>query len=161
MRKLIGLSLIIVATLISCNSTPKKATEENNSSKTDSTACCTQDSTKSACSENIDKESCCKKEESKLSAYYFHNTRRCATCQAVEEIATEVLKEDNIFLKSINLEEAEGKAMAEKLGVSGQTLLIVCGDKKENLTNFAFLNARSNPELLKTKIKATVAELNK
>jgi hypothetical protein len=153
MKRIIGLSLVIAATLVSCNSTPKKNTEKKTTEPTAELAssCCSKTKTKS----------CCNKTETKVTAYYFHNTRRCVTCETVESVAREVLKIDNINLKSINLEEAEGKALAEQLGVSGQTLLIVAGDKKENLTNFAFLNARSNPELLKSKIKACVAELNK
>lgn len=152
MRKLIALSLVIVATLVACNSTPKKTAKDKTAETTEKSACCA--------TEKKD-DSCCSTKEGKVTAYYFHNTRRCATCKAVEVVATEALKADNICLKSINLEEAEGKSLAATLKVSGQTLLIVAGEKQENLTNFAFLNARSNPELLKIKIKAAVKELNK
>lgn len=185
MRKLIALSLVIVATLVACNSTPKKTAKDKTAETTEKSACCATEKkdaccskakqetssdcttcpkagTSSCCSKTTEKKtSCCSTKESKVTAYYFHNTRRCATCKAVETVATEALKADNICLKSINLEEAEGKSLAGTLKVSGQTLLIVAGEKQENLTNFAFLNARSNPELLKTKIKATVKELNK
>ena len=109
-----------------------------------------------------------KKTENVLSedvqVYYFHNTKRCATCNAVEnetKVALEMFFEDKmkagtIDFTSLNLEEDEGKTMAETLHVSGQTLLIVKGETKLNLTNEGFMNARTNPtkfhEIIKTQI---------
>ena len=99
-----------------------------------------------------------------VQVYYFHNTKRCATCNAVEnetKVALEMFFEDNMKagtmeFASLNLEEVEGKMMAQSLGVSGQTLLIVKGDTHVNLTNEGFMNARTNPtkfhEILKTQI---------
>jgi hypothetical protein len=99
-----------------------------------------------------------------VQVFYFHNTKRCVTCNAVEtetKIALEMFYEDNmkagaIDFTALNLEEDEGKDMAQSLGVSGQTLLIVKGETQVNLTNEGFLNARVNPtefhEILKTQI---------
>jgi hypothetical protein len=99
-----------------------------------------------------------------LQVYYFHNTKRCATCNAVEnetKMALEMFFEDNmkagtIEFNSLNLEEDEGKEMAQSLHVSGQTLLIVKGETHVNLTNEGFMNARTNPtkfhEIIKTQI---------
>ena len=82
----------------------------------------------------------------KIEAYYFHFTARCVTCRTIEAKAKENLetlypnqmKQGLITFQSVNLEEASGKTLAEKLGVSGQTLLIVKGDEKINLTNEGF-----------------------
>ena len=112
--------------------------------------------------ENKDQQASVKSEE--ISVYYFHFTRRCATCNAVEEQTNEILNElyadqvesKNIVFKSLNLEESDSKEIAEKLGVSGQALLFVKGDQKIDLTTDGFMNARSNPEKLKEKIKKTV-----
>ena len=99
-----------------------------------------------------------------LQVYYFHFTKRCATCNAVENEARLVLemfyadqvKEGNIAFTSLNLEEEDGKKMAEQLKVSGQTLLLVKGDQMVNLTNEGFMNARTNSgkfhEILKSNI---------
>jgi hypothetical protein len=99
-----------------------------------------------------------------LQVYYFHNTKRCATCNAVEEetrIALEMfyekkIKAGSIEFTSLNLEEDEGKKMAETLHVSGQTLLLVKGETQVNLTNEGFMNARTNPakfhEIIRTQI---------
>jgi len=99
-----------------------------------------------------------------LQVFYFHNTKRCATCNAVEDetkVALEMFYEDNmkegtINFTSLNLEEEDGEKMAQSLKVSGQTLLIVKGESRVNLTNEGFMNARTNPtkfhEILKTQI---------
>jgi hypothetical protein len=99
-----------------------------------------------------------------VQVYYFHNTNRCATCNAVEDetrVALEMFYEEKmkagtIEFTSLNLEEDEGKTMAEALQVSGQTLLIVKGETHVNLTNEGFMNARTNPtkfhEIIKTQI---------
>ena len=99
-----------------------------------------------------------------IQIYYFHNTKRCATCNAVEDetlMALELFYKENIEagtieFTSLNLEEEEGETMAQSLQVSGQTLLIVKGETRVNLTNDGFMNARTNPtkfhEILRTQI---------
>jgi len=100
----------------------------------------------------------------KIEAYYFHFTARCVTCRTIEAKAKENLetlypnqfKLGLITFQSINLEEASSKPLAEKLGVSGQTLLIVKGDQKINLTNEGFLYAVAKPEKFKEIINEKV-----
>jgi len=100
----------------------------------------------------------------KIEAYYFHFTARCATCKTIEARAKENLetlypnlfKQGLITFQSVNLEEAPTMQLAEKLGVSGQTLLIVKGDKKINLTNEGFLYAVVKPEKFKEIINEKV-----
>ena len=102
-----------------------------------------------------------------LQVYYFHFTKRCATCNAVEneaKVALEMfyadkLKEGNIAFTSLNLEEDDGKKIAVQLKVSGQTLLLVKGDQMVNLTNEGFLFARTNPEKFKKIIKEKIKPL--
>lgn len=87
-----------------------------------------------------------------IEVYYFHYTRRCVTCRDVEIVSGEAVKElygDRVPFFEVNLDETEGKEKAKELGISGQTLLIVNGDKKINITNEGFMYARSNPEKLK------------
>jgi hypothetical protein len=90
----------------------------------------------------------------KIEAYYFHFTARCVTCNTIEAKAKENLQtlypnqfnQGLITFQSLNLEESVNKTLADKLGVSGQALLIVKGDKKVNLTNEGFLYAVAKPE---------------
>jgi hypothetical protein len=104
------------------------------------------------------------KTSNKVEAYYFHFTGRCVTCKTVEAEAKadlENLYGDKVSFKAINLDDESSNAIAQKLQVSGQTLLIVKGDTKINLTNEGFMYARSNPEKLKSIIKEKVDGLLK
>jgi hypothetical protein len=103
-------------------------------------------------------------ENDNVEVYYFHMTTRCVTCKTVEAEArknvemlyAEKVKAGKISFTSLNLDEATGKSMGEKLGVNSQTLLIVNGDQKINITNEGFLYAVSQPqkftEVMKSKI---------
>ncbi|MEI7828956.1 MAG: nitrophenyl compound nitroreductase subunit ArsF family protein [Prolixibacteraceae bacterium] len=98
----------------------------------------------------------------KVEAYYFHFNARCETCKTVESEAKadiESLYSGRITFKAVNLDDASSKAIAEKLKISGQTLLIVKGDKQINLTNEGFLYAMTNPAKLKSIIKKKVDSL--
>lgn len=107
------------------------------------------------------------KQANKIEAYYFHFTARCTTCKAVEEqtknniltLYPGQIKDGSISFQSLNLDEPDGKLLGEKLKVSGQTLLIVKGDTKINITNDGFLYAVANPNKLKSIIKDKIDHL--
>ena len=72
-----------------------------------------------------------------VKVYYFHTSRRCFTCKAVEaetKKAVEELYGDKVPFAAYNIEKQEGEQKAEELNVPGQALLIVSGDKKINIT---------------------------
>ncbi len=97
-----------------------------------------------------------------VQVYYFHNARRCATCKAVEAESKKAVVElygSKVPFVAYNLEEDEGEQKAKELGVSGQTLLIVSGDTKINITNEGFMHARNNPDKLKQIIKDKIDPL--
>jgi hypothetical protein len=97
-----------------------------------------------------------------VEVFYFHNSRRCATCMAVEAESEDIINElykDKVAFSAYNLEENDGKERAGELGVSGQTLLIVSGETRINITNEGFINARSNPEKLKQIMKDKIDPL--
>ena len=102
-----------------------------------------------------------------VEVYYFHFTQRCVTCRAIEnetkkaidELYSDALNEEKITFISLNLEEEDGKKMAEKLNISGQTLLIVKDEKQVNLTNDGFLYARTNPEKLREALRKAIGEI--
>jgi hypothetical protein len=99
-----------------------------------------------------------------VEAYYFHFSARCVTCKTVESEAKNDLQSlynGKVTFKSINLDDASNKALAEKLQVSGQSLLLVKGNTKINITNEGFMYARSNPEKFKAVIKEKVDGLLK
>lgn len=103
----------------------------------------------------------------KIEAYYFHFTVRCTTCKTIEAKAKENLetlypnqvKQGLITFQSLNLEEAPNKMLADKLGISGQALLLVKGNQKINLTNEGFMYAVAKPEKFKEIINEKVKGL--
>jgi hypothetical protein len=98
----------------------------------------------------------------KVDVYYFHFSRRCATCNAVEEVSRTAIEEmygDNVSFAAYNLDEDEGAAKAGQVEISGQTLIVVSGKSKFDITNPGFLNARTNPDKLKQIIKETIDPL--
>jgi len=100
----------------------------------------------------------------KIEAYYFHMSTRCVTCKTVEAEAKKDLESlygEKVNFQTINIEDDANKAITEKLKISGQTLLIVKGDSKINLTNEGFLYAVNKPEKFKSIIKEKVDGLLK
>ena len=100
----------------------------------------------------------------KVEAYYFHMSTRCVTCKTVEAEAKknlEALYGDKVTFQTINIEDDSSKAIVEKLKISGQTLLLIKGDTKINLTNEGFMYAVNNPEKFKSIIKEKVDRLLK
>jgi hypothetical protein len=104
-----------------------------------------------------------------VEVYYFHMTVRCVTCNTIEAEARrniemlypEQFKSGKISFTALNIEEPAGKAAGERLGVNSQTLLIVMGDQKINITNEGFLYAVSKPDKFKEIIKEKVDPLMK
>lgn len=97
-----------------------------------------------------------------VEVYYFHATNRCVTCEAVESVTREALKQyygNQIIFNAVNREQEKDHPVMIKHKVSGQTLLILKGDKAIDLTTFAFMNARTKPEKLKAKIKDTIDKM--
>ncbi|MFA7142355.1 MAG: nitrophenyl compound nitroreductase subunit ArsF family protein [Candidatus Paceibacterota bacterium] len=105
----------------------------------------------------------------KVEVYYFHYTRRCVTCNAVETetrkaletLYPEMVKNGKVAFTSVNLDEAGSKSVAEKCKASGQSLLVISGNKRTDLTNSGFMYARSQPDKLKAEIKTTIDPLIK
>jgi hypothetical protein len=100
----------------------------------------------------------------KIEAYYFHFTARCTTCRTIEAEAKKNLetlypnqfKQGLITFQSLNLEEESTSPVAKKLGIAGQTLMLVKGDQKINLTNEGFMYAVVKPEKFKEIINEKV-----
>jgi hypothetical protein len=116
----------------------------------------------SSLSSNAQTNKQAKTSSAKVEAYYFHYTARCVTCKTVESEAKadlESLYGGKVIFQAVNLDEESSKLLADKLQVSGQTLLIVKGDTKINITNEAFMYARSNPDKFKSIIKDKVDPL--
>lgn len=100
--------------------------------------------------------------QDEVTVYYAHFKRRCVTCNTVEKVSKEAIAElydDAVSFRAINLDEDEGKKEGEKVGISGQCLLVVKGDTKIDLTAEGFMNAVTKPEELKKILQENIDPL--
>ncbi len=103
----------------------------------------------------------------KIEVYYFHYTRRCVTCQAVETESQKIisalyakeLKEGKIKFTSVNLDEKSNNALADKCKAEGQALLVISGKNRIDLTDEGFMYATSKQEKLKAALKKAIDPL--
>jgi hypothetical protein len=105
----------------------------------------------------------------KIEVYYFHFTRRCPTCLNVEKVSKEAVetqfpeqvKKGDIAFKSVNLDEKEGEAIGAKYKIEGQTLIVISGDKRVDLTDKGFMYANESPDKLKAELKKVIDNIQK
>lgn len=109
----------------------------------------------------------------RIEVLYFHGKQRCATCMAIEQRTRETLEEQfademkagTLLYRVIDISQPENEALADKYEVTWSSLF-VCRWKggretPENLTEFAFGNARTAPDAFKTGLAARIRELQK
>lgn len=101
---------------------------------------------------------------------YFHGKQRCATCVAIERHTKEVVdamfanevKDGKVFFKIVDISTPEGEALADKYEVTWSSLFVnAWKDGKEtrnNMTEFAFGNARKNPDAFKKGLSAQIRQ---
>ena len=104
---------------------------------------------------------------------YFHGKQRCATCMAIEsntkaameESFAEQIKKGEVVFKVIDISKKENEKIAEKYEVTWSSLFIVKykngQETYENMTEFAFGNARKSPDVFKAGIVKSVNEMLK
>lgn len=97
---------------------------------------------------------------------YFHGKQRCKACIAIEKETKAAVKEmkDCAVLRIVDISTSEGKALARKYKVTWSSLFVVDkakGGKTENLTQFAFANARSNPAAFRKELKTKIRKAAK
>lgn len=118
-----------------------------------------------SCSGNTEKETKNNEEvvfgETKVEIYYFHGNRRCPNCNAIENVAKDLIEKDysnnsDVKFFAINFEENANKEIAAKYDITWSSLLVVSGEKSINLTMDAFQYAMSSPDYLKGEIKEVI-----
>jgi hypothetical protein len=110
----------------------------------------------------------------KIEVIDFHSTRRCMTCNAIEENTkftlsnyfAEELESGRITFQSINVDEEENYKMALKYEAAGTSLflnVIIGGEETQiDITNFAFQNGRNQEDFakkLKNKIEVQLTKM--
>ena len=117
-----------------------------------------------------------KKEESPkngVEVLYFHGKQRCATCQAIEKETkalidsqfADAVKSGKVRFRVVDITKSENEALADKYEITWSSLVIVKynngKETAENLTQFAFANARSNPTQFKKELAAKINQMLK
>jgi hypothetical protein len=105
----------------------------------------------------------------KVEVLYFHLTRRCVTCQAVETVSAdavrdlyaEEMKEGKVVFRSLNIEDKAAEADAARVQATGQCLLVISGETRIDLTSEGFMYARNKPEKLRAELKKAIDPLLK
>lgn len=158
MKKMM-LILTLCVGLFSCNNNQTKNTD------TDS-ACCAPSGCTTCPSE------CCEQDVTKgdvVEILYFHNKQRCATCMAIEKNTKELIdsafadkiKSGDLVFKTVDI--AENETLADKYEITFSSLVLVDYNSEkeiaENLTEFAFANARKNPDKFKAELKTKLEAL--
>ena len=105
----------------------------------------------------------------KVEVIDFHSTHRCMTCNAIEantkytleKYFSDELKNGKITFQTINIDQKQNYAMAEKFEVAGTSLFLnVIKNGKEtqiNLTNFAFMKGKDKLTFSK-ELKSTISK---
>ena len=106
------------------------------------------------------------KQEAAVEIIYFHGKQRCKTCIAIEketkalvegELA-ELVKKGKVKFRIVDFSTDEGKKIASKYKVTFSSLFVVTPKGAEDLTRFAFANARSNAEGFRKELKDKVVK---
>lgn len=104
---------------------------------------------------------------------YFHGKQRCATCMAIENNTREAIetnfaaqiKSGDVVFKVIDIAKPENEKIAEKYEVTWSSLFVVkhtgAEETPENMTEFAFGNARKSPGVFKAGMVQAINDMLK
>ena len=104
---------------------------------------------------------------------YFHGKQRCATCMAIEKYAREVVEKDfanekkkgKVVFKIVDISTDEGEKIAKKYRVTWSSLFVngwkAGKEKRNDMTQFAFKNARKNSDEFKRGVSGKIKQLMK
>lgn len=106
------------------------------------------------------------KQKAAVEIIYFHGKQRCKTCIAigketktlVEGELAELVKKGKVKFRIVDFSTDEGKKIASKYRVTFSSLFVVTPKGAEDLTRFAFANARSNAEGFRKELKDKVVK---
>jgi hypothetical protein len=147
MKKLLFIAIVLI--IASCNQGKESKEEKENKTTEEITA-----------NPNL-----------KLQIYYFHSTRRCPTCNSIEDNMKKLLDEEYatemaegiISFESINIDDEENKTIVEKYEIYGSSLLLIgLANGKENaknFTEFAFANSKNNATYFYDEMNKNISEI--
>ena len=104
---------------------------------------------------------------------YFHGKQRCVTCMAIEKYAKEVVEKDfadekksgKVVFKVVDISTDEGAKIAKNYRVTWSSLYVngwkKGKEKRNDMTQFAFKNARKHTDDFKKGVSGKIKELLK
>ena len=104
---------------------------------------------------------------------YFHGKQRCVTCMAIEKNAREVVEKDftkekkkgKVVFNVVDISTDEGAKIAKDYRVTWSSLFVNGWkngkEKRNDMTQFAFKNARKNADEFKKGVSGKIKELMK
>jgi ABC-type glycerol-3-phosphate transport system substrate-binding protein len=94
--------------------------------------------------------------DAKIEVIQFHSEHRCMTCNKIEKLSKEALKDyPGIPFSLVNVDDEKNEKKAEEFEAFGTALFLynpATGEKK-NLTEFAFMNAGNAEKFIEELIK--------
>ena len=109
----------------------------------------------------------------RVEVIYFHGKQRCMTCKSIEEQTKELLtgslaeavKSGQIVYRTIDISVQEGEKVADRYEVTWSSLFVNRWqdgqEQRNNMTEFAFSKAVSDPEGFKAGLKEKIETLMK
>jgi len=107
-----------------------------------------------ACNGNAQntKKAVSKTETATIQVIQFHSEHRCMTCNLIEKLTKETLQKfPTIPFLLVNVDDKKNEKMAEQFEATGTALFLYNPKtgKKKDLTDFAFMNAKSDSKKFK------------
>ena len=124
-----------------------------------------------ACGGGNAKQSAAPTRENGVEVLYFHGKQRCATCVAIERETkavidgqfADVVADGALEMRIIDITQPENEAIADKYEITWSSLVVVKykdgKEQAENLTEFAFANARNKPETFRAELSDKLKNL--
>ena len=113
------------------------------------------------------------KQADRIEVLYFHGAQRCVTCKAIEantkalldSLYSNEIADGKIVYKIIDISQKENEKVADKYEVTWSSLFVNRWkngtEEVNNMTEFGFANAKSDPDSFKNGIKSKIDELLK
>jgi phosphoribosylanthranilate isomerase len=98
------------------------------------------------------KKAVTKTETANIQVIQFHSEHRCMTCNLIEKLTKETLQKfPAIQFSLVNVDDKKNEKMAEQFEATGTALFLYNPKtgKKKDLTDFAFMNAKSDSKKFK------------
>ena len=104
----------------------------------------------------------------RVEVIYFHGKQRCMTCKSIEEQTKELLTGSlaeavKIVYRTVDISDKEGEKIADRYEVTWSSLFVNRWkdgqEQRNNMTEFAFSKATSDPEGFKAGLKEKIEKM--